>query len=38
MVSASKLSIRVGGYPRVVRKDIYFPESLDQNSINQEII
>ena len=28
----------VGGYSRVVRKEIYLPESLDQNSIYLEII
>ena len=30
--------IRVGGYSRVVRKEIYLPESLDQNSMYVEII
>ena len=29
---------RVGGYSRVVRKEIYLPESLDQNSIYLEIM
>ena len=28
----------VGGYSRVVRKEIYLPESLDQNSIYLENI